>query len=66
MNVTYHGISREFRLDDIEINAFSDDDVIRLSEEVAILPRGALAGFVVDRIENDRIYVRPKVPFGNH
>jgi len=73
LNITYDGLSADYPLDtDV---ALSDADVCRIAVEVvraggvrglqiANLPDGAFDHYVVDRM-GDRIYLRPKVPFGS-
>ena len=76
VNVTYRGMSRD--LPDVELHSdASDDDVRRVAAEVlsslgVMHPNGGaltesdFEHFVVDRFENqERIYLRPKVPFGS-
>lgn len=77
LNITYNGISADYRL---EVDfALSDSDVRRIAVEV--VRSGGLRGlrvpnlgehafdhFVIDRFDTHeggkRIYLRPKVPFG--
>lgn len=72
LNITYNGLSADYPLDTAV--ALSDGDVRRIAVEVVraggirglaapALADGAFDAFVVDRI-GDRIYLRPKVPFG--
>jgi hypothetical protein len=72
LNITYNGLSADYP---VELDhALNDVDVRRVAVEVvrsggvpglsiANLPDDAFAHYVVDRF-NDRIYLRPKVPFG--
>lgn len=72
LNITYNGYSADYPLD---VNvALSDADVRRIAVEVvraggvrglavANLRDDAFELYVVDRV-GDRIYLRPKVPFG--
>ncbi len=78
LNITYNGLSADYPLDvDIKL---SDADVRRIAIEVvraggvrglqiANLADDAFDNYVVDRFDapnNDvRIFLRPKVPFGN-
>ncbi len=77
LNITYHGMSGDVP-GEIDEGA-SDTDIRRIAEEVvrtggiqglhiATLEDGAFDGFVVDRLKDpdgtDRLYLRPKVPFG--
>jgi hypothetical protein len=77
LNITFGGESADFPLD-IQV-PLADDDVRRVAIEVVraggVGARGALANpalpdnafdnFVIDRFEGgERIYLRPKVPFG--
>ncbi|MCC6334113.1 MAG: hypothetical protein IT380_09025 [Myxococcales bacterium] len=74
LNITYNGLSADYPL---ELDAqVSDADLRRIAVEVIRagnvpglnlqhLPDNAFDGFVVDRLQNgQRIYLRPKVPFG--
>ncbi|GMU63615.1 MAG: hypothetical protein AMXMBFR34_53780 [Myxococcaceae bacterium] len=74
LNITYNGLSADYPL---ELDAqVSDADLRRIALEVIRagnvpglnlqhLPDNAFDGFVVDRLQNgQRIYLRPKVPFG--
>jgi hypothetical protein len=77
LNITYQGHSADY---DLEIDyAANDDDSRRIAVEVvrsggvrglhvADLRDGAFDLFVVDRLRStegeQRIYLRPKVPFG--
>ncbi len=74
LNITYNGLSADYAL---ELDAHvSDADLKRIAVEVVrsgnvpglALPHhadSAFAGFVVDRLQGgQRIYLRPKVPFG--
>ncbi|CAN5193394.1 hypothetical protein BH09MYX1_BH09MYX1_57590 [soil metagenome] len=72
INITYNGVSADYPLDSAV--ALSDSDVRRIAVEVVRaggvrgihadhLADGAFDAFVVDRL-NDKIYLRPKVPFG--
>ena len=77
LNITYNGLSADYPLD-VEV-ALSDQDVRRIAVEVvraggvrglqiASLPDDAFDLYVVDRFDApggaQRIYLRPKVPFG--
>lgn len=77
LNITYNGLSADCPLE-LETQ-LSDADVRRIAVEVvrsggvpglqlANLPEDAFANFVVDRFVSpqgaQRIYLRPKVPFG--
>jgi hypothetical protein len=74
LNITYNGRSADFPLD-VQV-ALADDDVRRVAVEVVRagglpvlgvdeLPDNAFDLFMVDRFEGgERIYLRPKVPFG--
>ena len=77
LNITYQGLSADYEL---ELDfAASDEDIRRIAVEVvrsggvcglhvAQLPANAFDQFVVDRLRAadgaQRIYLRPKVPFG--
>jgi hypothetical protein len=77
LNITYQGQSADY---DLEIDyAASDADIRRIAVEVVRsggvrglhvpqLADDAFGGFVVDRLRSpdgaQRIYLRPKVPFG--
>jgi hypothetical protein len=73
LNITYNGVSADFPL---EVDAqVGDRDIKRIAVElvrsgngllqVPNLGENAFEGFVIDRLQNgDRIYLRPKVPFG--
>lgn len=77
LNITYQGQSADYEL---ELDfAASDDDIRRIAVEVvrsggvrglhiAQLDQTAFDHFVIDRLRDadgaQRIYVRPKVPFG--
>lgn len=61
LNLTYKGYSTDYEL--AGLLGLSDADLKRVAEEVHGLPEGALTDFVVDHL-NERVYVRPKVPFG--
>jgi len=74
LNITYNGLSADYPL---ELDAqVSDADIKRIAVEVLRaggvaglhLPQladSAFDGFVVDRLQDgQRIYLRPKVPFG--
>lgn len=74
LNITYGGLSADYPL---ELDAgVADADIKRIAVEVLRsgnvpglhLPNlldDAFDGFVVDRLQNgQRIYLRPKVPFG--
>jgi hypothetical protein len=78
LNITYQGLSADYDMDvDYEI---TDEDIRRIAVEVvrsggvrglhiSNLADNAFANYVVDRMESPegerRIYLRPKVPFGN-
>ena len=77
LNITYQGQSADYELA-IDF-ATSDADIRRIAVEVVRsggvpglylphLPNNAFASFVVDRLhgphQEQRIYLRPKVPFG--
>ena len=77
LNITYNGLSADYPLD-VEYN-LTDPDVRRIAVEVvrsgglrglaiANLPERAFDDYVVDRVNTaqggQRIYLRPKVPFG--
>jgi hypothetical protein len=74
LNITYNGLSADYPLD-VQV-ALTDVDVRRIAVEVVragglrglqvpTLPDGAFDNFVVDRFDGgERIYLRPKVPFG--
>ncbi|PZR17413.1 MAG: hypothetical protein DI536_03565 [Archangium gephyra] len=74
LNITYQGLSADYG---VELDTqLTDADVRRVAVEVVRagnvpglnlphLADDAFAGFVVDRMQNgQRIYLRPKVPFG--
>jgi hypothetical protein len=77
LNITYQGQSADY---DLEIDyAASDADIRRIAVEVvrsggvrglhiSDLPEDAFAFYVVDKLRapsgEQRIYLRPKVPFG--
>lgn len=74
LNITYNGLSADYPL---ELDAhLQDDDLRRIAVEVVRsghvvgltlphLPENAFDHFVVDRLQGgQRIYLRPKVPFG--
>ena len=77
LNITYQGQSADY---DLEIDyAASDADIRRIAVEVVRsggvrglhlpgLPEDAFAFYVVDKLRSptgeQRIYLRPKVPFG--
>lgn len=72
INITYNGVSADYPLD--AAVALSDADVRRIAVEVVRaggvrgivaenLADGAFDNFVVDRL-GDKIYLRPRVPFG--
>ena len=75
LNITYNGMSADYPLD-VQV-ALSDADVKRIAVEVVRagglrglqvpnLPDNAFDNFVIDRFDhNERIYLRPKVPFGS-
>lgn len=73
LNITLAGESRDFDLA-LPLDV-TDDDIRRIAVELmqgalgdpgeALVRRDTFSTFVVDRIAaNDRIYLRPKVPFG--
>ncbi len=77
LNITYNGLSADYRMD-VDY-AISDRDIRRIAVEVvrsggvrglhiANLDNNAFDHYVVDRLESTRggkrIYLRPKVPFG--
>ena len=66
LNITYQGQSADYELE-LDYEA-SDEDIRRIAAEIAKLPEHALDNFVIDRLRADdgsqRLYVRPKVPFG--
>jgi hypothetical protein len=74
LNITFNGLSADYPL---ELDALvTDHDIRRIAVEVVRsggvhglhvphLLDGAFDNFVVDRLQNgQRIYLRPKVPFG--
>ena len=74
LNITYNGLSADYPM---ELDALvSDADLKRIAAEVLrsghvaglALPHladSAFDGFVVDRLQGgQRLYLRPKVPFG--
>jgi hypothetical protein len=66
LNITYQGHSTDYEL---ELDYAADDaDIRRIAVEVARLPEHAFDHFVIDRLRApdgvQRIYLRPKVPFG--
>ena len=74
LNITFNGLSADYPL---ELDALvTDADIRRIAVEVVRsggvaglhvphLADGAFDHFVVDRMQNgQRIYLRPKVPFG--
>ena len=77
LNITYQGMSADVPAD-ID-GSLGDSDIRKIAVEVvrsgdvpglhlATLDEGAFDFFVVDRLKSpegkDRIYLRPKVPFG--
>ena len=77
LNITYGGISADYRLDDDAL--LSDEDIRRIAVEVVRaggvrgmrfphLAERAFDHYVVDRLTSARgerrVYLRPKVPFG--
>jgi hypothetical protein len=77
LNITYNGLSADYPLD-VDMN-LTDGDVRRIAVEVvrsggvrglqiANLPERAFDDYVIDRFRTpqggSRIYLRPKVPFG--
>lgn len=72
LNITYNGLSADYP---VEIDRqLTDADIRRIAVEVVRagnvpglqitnLPDNAFALYVVDHL-NERIYLRPKVPFG--
>ena len=78
LNITYNGLSADYPL--VAQTILSDGDVRRIAVEVvrsggvrgltiANLSERAFDDFVIDRFDTPqggrRIYLRPKVPFGN-
>ena len=78
LNITYNGLSADYPLD-VDMN-LTDGDVRRIAIEVvrsggvrglqiANLGEHAFDDFVIDRFRTpqggNRIYLRPKVPFGH-
>lgn len=78
LNITYNGLSADYPMP-VDY-ALSDGDIRRIAVEVirsgevrglqiASLPTDTFANYVVDRLQSangeQRIYLRPKVPFGN-
>lgn len=74
LNITWGGLSADYPL---ELDAqLSDADVKRIAVEVVragnvpglhvqAISEDAFAGYVVDRLQGgQRLYLRPKVPFG--
>jgi len=66
LNITYQGQSADYEL---ELDfAASDEDIRRIAVEIARVPERTFDHFVIDRLrgpdDQQRIYVRPKVPFG--
>ena len=77
LNITHNGISADV---EIELTNVEDDDIRRVAVEVIRsggvgdpiedLPDNAFDNYVVDRLDDanregeKRIYLRPKVPFG--
>jgi hypothetical protein len=78
LNITYNGLSADYPLD--MSYDLSDADVRRIATEVvrsggvrglvvSDLPNTAFDNYVIDRFrtaQGERIYLRPKVPFGSH
>jgi hypothetical protein len=78
LNITYNGVSADYP---VPVDyALSDGDILRIAVEVirsgeiaglhiAHLPENTFVNYVVDRMKSpsgeDRIYLRPKVPFGS-
>jgi len=67
LNITYNGLSSDVPLE--ADGAVSDADVRRIAVELLGLPReDTFQHYVVDRFRGprgeERIYLRPKVPFG--
>lgn len=78
LNITYNGLSVDYALD--AAHRLSDADIRRIAVElvrsgslrglmIANLHDSAFDNYVVDRFANpngggERIYLRPKVPFG--
>ena len=73
LNITLAGRSRDFEL--VLPPETTDDDIRRIAVELmqdhhgdpaeVLVRRDTFDGFVVDRMNSDdRIYLRPKVPFG--
>jgi hypothetical protein len=78
LNITYNGQSADYELA-LDVVNTTDADIKRIATEVVRaggvrglhvphLPAQAFANFVVDRLRGptgeQRIYLRPKVPFG--
>lgn len=63
LNITHNGLSQDYALElDGEV---TDADVKRIATELQGVPAPTFEHFVVDRMQNgERIYLRPKVPFG--
>jgi len=65
LNVTYQGESRDVAQLDYTT---ADEDVLRIAAESMNLQVNVFVNFVVDRFDTEqggqRLYVRPKVPFG--
>jgi len=63
LNVTHNGVSRD--LPGVLPADTPDGDIRRIAAETLDLDPGTFDHFVVDRFpETDRLYLRPKVPFG--
>lgn len=67
LNITHRGLSADYPLEGVD--GMTDDDVKRVATEIVRqatldLPEDAFGNYVVDRFERERIYLRPKVPFG--
>ena len=62
LNVTYEGNSNDICELDFSV---TDDDIRRIAVEAMDLAANTFINFVIDRFEEQqRIYLRPKVPFG--
>lgn len=62
--ITHEGRTTEHEVE----GSFSNEYTLRVAEEIRELSVGALSDFVIDRMATDgvdRVYVRPKVPFGS-
>jgi len=61
LNVTHNGLSQDFDLGDVTLD---DGDVRRVAAEILQVEPATFAVFVIDRMPNNKVYLRPKVPFG--